>query len=55
MRHEAVEKDEIWAGTSDESQLKDYAVYDTGKTEPVGKPRKANGLGLYDMSGNVAE
>jgi hypothetical protein len=29
-------KDEIWAGTSDESQLKDYAVYYTNQTEPVG-------------------
>ena len=48
-------KDEIWAGTSDESQLKDYAVYLADKTEPVGEPRKANGRGLYDMSGNVAE
>jgi formylglycine-generating enzyme required for sulfatase activity len=47
-------KDEIWAGTSDEKQLADYAVFDKRQTEPVGS-RKSNGLGLYDMSGNVNE
>jgi len=34
--------------------LKDYAVYGTQRTEPVGS-KKPSGLGLYDMSGNVAE
>ncbi len=47
-------KDEVLAGTSDENQLKDYAVSTTGRTEPVGS-KKPNGLGLYDMSGNVDE
>ena len=49
-------KDETWAGTSDEEQLHDYAVYykHTHGTEVVGS-KKPSGTGVYDMSGNVME
>lgn len=47
-------KDEDWAGTSDETELKKYAVNGVPRTEPVGS-KQPNGLGLYDMSGNVRE
>jgi formylglycine-generating enzyme required for sulfatase activity len=45
-----------WAGTNSESGLDAYAWYgnSSGGTHPVGGKAK-NGLGLYDMSGNVLE
>jgi formylglycine-generating enzyme required for sulfatase activity len=46
-----------YAGTSNESNLENYAWYSSNsdsKTQPVGQ-KQPNGLGLYDMSGNVLE
>lgn len=46
---------EKWAGTSQESDLREYAWYESnssGRTHPVGE-KKPNRLGLYDMTGNI--
>ncbi|MCA9468279.1 MAG: SUMF1/EgtB/PvdO family nonheme iron enzyme, partial [Nitrospira sp.] len=51
------EKQQVWAGPSEESQLGDYAVYASNsgnRTAEVGS-KAANGLGLKDLSGNVWE
>lgn len=50
-------KREKWAGTSSEIELPEYAWYGKnyeGTTHFVGL-KKPNGLGLYDMTGNVDE
>ena len=50
-------KKEIWSGTSDEVELEDFAWYKDNsfdRTHPVGQ-KEPNGLGIYDMSGNVME
>ena len=44
----------VWAGTTNESEVDKYAWYDQGKHNTV-KKMLPNGYGLYDMSGNVWE
>lgn len=46
-----------YAGTNDESNLGNYAVYsaNSGSDTANVKSKKANSAGLYDMSGNVLE
>jgi len=46
-----------WCGASSENELIDYAWFKINsdiKPHPVGQ-KKANGLGLYDMCGNIQE
>jgi formylglycine-generating enzyme len=50
-------KREKWSGTSSEGELGEYAWYKANsgnRTHPVGEKRP-NGLGIYDMTGNVWE
>lgn len=50
-------KSEKWAGTSNENEVSEYAWHQNisdGMTHFVGL-KKPNGLGIYDMSGNVEE
>lgn len=49
--------DEKWAGTNESVELDGYAWHDKNagdKTHPAGQ-KKPNGLGIYDMTGNVWE
>lgn len=50
-------KNEKWSGVIGEADLKEYAWFDENSddsTHPVGQ-KSPNGLGLYDLSGNVRE
>jgi formylglycine-generating enzyme required for sulfatase activity len=50
-------RQETWAGTSEESEVGEYACYaenSEGQAHPVGEKRP-NSFGIYDLSGNVWE
>lgn len=51
------DKEEAWAGTSDESQLGDYAVYasNSGNRTAVVGSKLPNAFKVKDLSGNVFE
>ncbi len=51
------DKQEVWAGTSDEDQLSEYAIYqaNSGNRTAVVGSKEANSFGLKDVSGNVWE
>jgi len=46
-----------WAGTNNENDLRSYASYKKNgeSITPVGRGRRPNDLGLFDMNGNVSE
>lgn len=48
-------KRELWAGTNNEAELGDYAWFSDNSNNEVHPvmQKKPNGLGLYDMAGNV--
>lgn len=50
-------RDEKWAGTNVEEEVKEYAWYSENAETVIHKVglKKPNGLGIYDMSGNVIE
>jgi len=50
-------KNEQWAGTNDQKQLNSFAWYkdNSGETTHKVALKMPNGLGLYDMTGNVDE
>ena len=48
------DKQETWAGTSEESELVNYAVFGAIKTVEVGSKQR-NEFWIYDLSGNVWE
>jgi formylglycine-generating enzyme required for sulfatase activity len=50
-------KQEVWAGTSEKSQLGEYAVFfdNSGDSTAEVGGKKQNGFGFYDLSGNVWE